>query len=84
MKYLQSINFSQMTLNEKIEIKERGRHKQIRQEQRIHTTRQFNISVYEKWGWLCGCEEKNAQIDSAYKLSIVREKKCVVQNHELG
>ena len=52
--------------------KRKVRYKQIRREQRIHTTRQFNISVYLIWGWLCGCEEKDAQIDSAYKLSIVK------------
>ena len=91
MKYLQSINFSQITLNLKNRNKRKRkvRYKQIRQEQRIHTTRQFNISVYLKWGWLCGCEEKDAQIDSTYKLSIVKhneekKKKCVVQNNELG
>lgn len=66
VKYLQSINFSQLTLNEKIEIKARGRHTPVLSIHQSSTsrskeyTRQFNISVYQKCEWLCGCDEKNA------------------------
>lgn len=66
VKYLQNINFSQLTLNEKTEIKARGRPTPVLSIQQNSTsrnkeyTRQFNISVYQKCEWLCGCDEANA------------------------
>lgn len=65
VKYLQNINFSQLTLNEKTEIKARGRPTPVLSIQQNSTsrnkeyTRQFNISVYQKCEWLCGCDEAN-------------------------
>ena len=70
--------------------KEEGTHRYDRSKE--YTRHDSLTLVFMKiWGWLCGCEEKNAQIDSAYKLSIVKhnkeeekKQKCVVPNHELG
>ncbi|XP_042242452.1 zinc finger MYM-type protein 1-like [Homarus americanus] len=66
VKYLQSINFTRLTLNEKIEFKRRGRPTPNLNIQQSGTSRskvysrQFNVYVYEKCDWLCGCDESNA------------------------
>ena len=66
VKYLQSINFSQLTLNEKVEIKAKGRHTSVLAILQKSTsrskdyTRQFNTNIYQKCEWLCRCDEKNA------------------------
>ena len=66
VKYLQSINFSQLTLNEKVEIKAKGRHTPVlailqKSTSKIKDyTRQFNTNIYKKCEWLCGCNTKNA------------------------
>ncbi|XP_069936675.1 zinc finger MYM-type protein 1-like [Cherax quadricarinatus] len=66
VKYLQSINFSQLILSEKVKIKEKGRHTPVLSILQKSTsrskeyTRQFCVSVYQKSEWLCGCDKKNA------------------------
>ena len=70
VKYLQSIKFSQLSLSEKVEIKEKGRHTpalciiQKSTSRNKEYMRQFSVSVYEKSEWLCGCDEKNALLFS--------------------
>jgi len=66
VKYLQNINFSQLTLSEKVEIKSRGRPTPVLFIQQKSTSRKkeykrhFTTKVYENYEWLCGCDEKNA------------------------
>ena len=66
VKHLQNINFSQLTLSEKTEIKARGRATPvISLEQKSASrgkpyTRHFDIGLYQKFEWLCGCNEANA------------------------
>ena len=63
-KYLRSNNFSQLTLNEKVEIKAKGRHTPVLTILQKSTsrskdyTRQFNTNIYQKCEWFCGCDEK--------------------------
>ena len=62
MKYLQSIHFSQLTLNEKVEIKAKGRDTPVLAILQKGTsrskdyTRQFNTNIYRRCEWLCGCD----------------------------
>ena len=62
VRFLQNINFSQLTLSEKTEIKERGRATPgLSIEQKSTSkgqayTRHFNIAVYQKYEWICGNE----------------------------
>lgn len=63
---LQSINFSSLTLNEKNDIKKKGRPipklkiSQTSCSKSKKYERKFNSDVYEKYKWLCGCDVKNA------------------------
>ena len=63
VKYLQSVNFSHLTLNEKLEIKAKGRHTPVLAILQKSTskskdyTRRFNTNTYKKCEWLCGCDE---------------------------
>uniref|UniRef100_A0A8D8VVN1 Zinc finger MYM-type protein 1 n=1 Tax=Cacopsylla melanoneura TaxID=428564 RepID=A0A8D8VVN1_9HEMI len=65
VQYLKTINFSQLSLERKVEIKNIGRpipEVQITQAGSSHNKkyiRSFNYSWYEKYPWLCGCEIKN-------------------------
>ena len=68
VKYLQSVQFSSLTKAEKLEVKEItvGRPTpNLKIEQRganknYTFTRKFSSDIYEKFNWLCGCEEVNA------------------------
>src|SRR6201990_1711383 len=71
VKYIQDIKFSQLTINEKINIKGKGRptpilsieqssSKQNNNNKKKTFTRHFHSSVYEKCNWICGCDDKNA------------------------
>ena len=67
VEYLNSISFRQLSLREKIEIKNRGRPiPQLSLEQLISSSRnktfvrKFNPSLYDKVSWLCGCSQTNA------------------------
>lgn len=66
VKYLQGINFSLLTLSEKIDIKIKGRPTPVlsleenAKSRSYEYTRRFNKGVYEKHDWLCGCDEANA------------------------
>ena len=66
VQYLQSIQFSTLTIQEKCEIKCRGRHTPVLYIKLCSTSRQkeytrrFNCDVYEKFLWLTGCDVKNA------------------------
>jgi hypothetical protein len=63
--YLKSITFSLLTLNEKCEVKKRGRPTPnliIKQEGISHNKkyiRSFNTEWYNKISWLCGCDSRN-------------------------
>lgn len=60
---LQKLKFLQLSLNEKIEVKNKGRPLpdiKISQEAKSRNKpyqRQFNTSYYEQYDWLCGCDE---------------------------
>lgn len=62
---LKNLNFSQLTLQEKLTIKEKGR--PVPNLNLVQTTmckgkarnRIFNKDVYSKYGWACGCELTN-------------------------
>ena len=67
VEYLNSISFCQLSLQEKIEIKNRGRPlPQLSLEQLVSSSRnkmfvrKFNPSLYDKAPWLCGCSQNNA------------------------
>lgn len=63
---LKELNFSQLTLQEKVAIKQAGRPLpdiKIEQEGVSHSKkyiRSFNCDWYQRKTWLCGCEVKNA------------------------
>ncbi|XP_076048822.1 uncharacterized protein LOC143029777 isoform X2 [Oratosquilla oratoria] len=63
VKYLRSINFSQLTLQEKAEIRKRGRPtpdiyiQQKSSSGRKEHSHQFSSDLYKKYKWLCGCDE---------------------------
>ena len=58
--------FTSLTLEEKCEVKRLGRptpHLQITQVVKTKSrsfNRNFNIDVYDKYEWMCGCDVKNA------------------------
>ena len=67
VQYLQSVHFHQLTLQEKVEIKNKGRPVPLLSLQQEKSssrgrsfTRKFNQSLYDKTPWLCGCNKKNA------------------------
>ena len=66
VKYLQDIKFDRLSFSEKVEIKRRGRLtpplslEQASSSNGRSYTRQFNIAMYDKHEWLCGCQHYNA------------------------
>ncbi|GAB1607525.1 Hypothetical predicted protein [Argonauta hians] len=66
VKYLQTIDFSKLKLNEQLEIKALGRPMPNLNMQKSGTSRtieykrQFHSNIYEKYLWVCGCEESNS------------------------
>ena len=64
--YLQNISFSSLSLAEKNEINNLGREtpdlliSQSSSRRNQTYCRKFNVSIYSKHKWLCGCPEKNA------------------------
>ena len=67
VQYLQSIHFHQLSLHEKIELKNKGRPLlQLSLQQEVSSNRnrlfihKFNTSLYGKAPWLCGYNQKNA------------------------
>lgn len=66
VKYLQTIDFKKLKLNEQIEIKSLGRPMPNLNMQKcgpgrsIEYVRQFNCNIYDKCLWVCGCEESNS------------------------
>jgi hypothetical protein len=66
MKYLWGINFLQLTLTEKTEIKNLGREtpdlviSQSSSSRKQTYVRKFNPAIYVKHKWLIGCAERNA------------------------
>ena len=67
MQYLQSIHFRQLSIQEKIQLKNKGRPlPQLTLQQEVSSSRhrafvrKFNSNLYDKAPWLCGCNQKNA------------------------
>lgn len=66
VEYIKSINFSKLTLFEKVEIKNKGRStpdlfiSQPGVSNKKKYIRSFNKEWYDKKSWLCGCEITNA------------------------
>jgi len=66
VKHLQKVQFNQLTLQEKLAIKQAGRPKPILQIIQTGKSRQkeyfrrFNPDIYERCQWICGCEHDNA------------------------
>ena len=64
--YLKGIRFLQLTLAEKLTIKEKGRHcpdvviKSSASSKGKRYSRKFNRDLYEKHNWLTGCSDTNA------------------------
>ena len=66
VEYLQSINFDRLTLQQKIDLKGKGRPipslmiSKAASSRGKSYVRQFNADLYSKNVWLCGCNKKNA------------------------
>ena len=67
VEYLNSISFRQLSLQDKIEIKNKGRPlPQLSLQQLLLSSQnkmfvhKFNPSLYDKAPWLCGCSQNNA------------------------
>ena len=66
VEYLQSINFDRLTLQQKIDLKGKGRPipslmiSKAASSRGMSYVRQFNADLYSKNVWLCGCNKKNA------------------------
>ncbi|XP_043921895.1 uncharacterized protein LOC122797152 isoform X2 [Protopterus annectens] len=66
VKYLQSIKFDKLTLDEKLQIKKKGRptpELKLSREGKSRDktyTRTFNANVYKRHKWICGCEVANS------------------------
>ena len=91
VKYLQDIKFDRLIFSEKVEIKRSGRLtpplslEQASSSNGRSYTRQFNIAMYDKHEWLCGCQYYNAV--SMFIISIVfhvyKSSKCCSRLHRL-
>ena len=64
VEYLQSINFDRLTLQQKIDLKGKGRPipslmiSKAASSRGKSYVRQFNADLYSKNVWLCGCNKK--------------------------
>ena len=67
VQYLQSIHFRQLSIQEKIQLENKGRPlPQLSLQQEVSSSRhrafvrKFKSNLYDKAPWLCGCNQKNA------------------------
>ena len=78
VEYLNSISFRQLSLQEKIVIKNKGRPlPQLSLQQLLLSSQnktfvhKFNPNLYDKAPWLCGCSQNNAFVFLAYFMEVM-------------